>query len=191
MKFQLFATIIAGAFATSALAAPSTEPELATRANDKKDDVVSVDDKSLASIEFLFDEILAIPDDVLLKGDEATDKWLAENPLSDPDLVIETALSQRDVDVEDSDVLERGIGIPKAIKCAAAIADLIVGHVVPASKLLKIKKLIKSVGGVKKAVKLLLKAKTKAQFIKIGGSALWKLYQEISGIGSVRRNCFK
>ena len=191
MKFQLLATIVAGAFATSVLAAPSVDPELAVRANENKEnEVAAVDAKSLASIEFLLDEILSIPDEVLLKGDKATDEWLAENPFSDPDLIIENALSQRDIQDEEGVILERGL-IPKAIKCAAAIADLLIGHIVPASKILKIKKLIKAVGGVKKAVKLLLKAKTKAQIIKLGGSALWNLYKEISGIASVKRNCFK
>ncbi|KAI9147033.1 hypothetical protein HJFPF1_13064 [Paramyrothecium foliicola] len=188
MKFQLFATIIAGAFATSAFAAPTADPELAVRGSDNEK-IVSVDDKALASIEFLFDEIEAIPEEILLKGDEATEKWLAENPLSDPDSIIEHALITRDVD--EGAVLEARI--PKALKCAAAIADLIIGHIIPAAKLLKIRKLIKAVGGKTKAIKLILKikkAKSRAQIVKIGGVALWNLYKEISGIAAVKRNCF-
>lgn len=75
-------------------------------------------------------------------------------------------------------------------KCAAAITVAIGSGVFAAAKLVKIKRYIKALGGVKEAAKLLLGATTWAEKAKAGGSALVGLASEILGVKEIQDNCF-
>lgn len=75
-------------------------------------------------------------------------------------------------------------------KCAAAITWLIGSTVFAAAKILRIKKYIAALGGIKSAATLLMGATTAAERLEIGGSALMNLASEILGIAAVQDNCF-
>ncbi len=70
--------------------------------------------------------------------------------------------------------------------CVGALGTLLVTTAVPAAKILKIKKYVRSLGGVTDAVRYLLGIKGAAS----GGEALKNLILELSGIASVTDNCF-
>lgn len=70
--------------------------------------------------------------------------------------------------------------------CVGALGTLLVTTAVPAAKILKIKKYVKSLGGVTDAVRYLLGIKGAAS----GGEALKNLILELSGIASVADSCF-
>ena len=75
-------------------------------------------------------------------------------------------------------------------KCAAAITWVIGSTVFAAAKILRIKKYIAALGGIKSAATLLMGATTAAERLEIGGSALMNLASEILGIAAVQDNCF-
>lgn len=75
-------------------------------------------------------------------------------------------------------------------KCAGSLAWALGSTVFAGAKLLKIKKYIKALGGVKEAAALLVGATTWAEKMEAGGSALVNLAAEISGVKDVQENCF-
>lgn len=75
-------------------------------------------------------------------------------------------------------------------KCAGSIAWALGSGIFAGAKLLKIKKYIKALGGVKEAAALLLGATTWAEKMEAGGSALVNLAAEISGVKDIKENCF-
>lgn len=74
-------------------------------------------------------------------------------------------------------------------KCVAAIAWLIGSNIVIVAKLIKIKKYIAALGGIRRAAELMLRASTWEERLRIGGGALVGLASEVLGISSVRNNC--
>jgi hypothetical protein len=175
MKAQIFAvaTFLSGIVA--AFPSATAEDALAARADNDVTDL-EISAQSTIPLEVLFAEIDSIPDEILLAGDEATNDWLVEHGLREPDAVVEE--SKRDlVALED-----RGVW-----GCVWAIGKT----AFPAAKLLKIKKYIKALGGVKKSVQLILKAgKNYKKAIKIGGKTLWNLIKLISGFSDIEKECF-
>lgn len=75
-------------------------------------------------------------------------------------------------------------------KCAGSIAWALGSGIFAGAKLLKIKKYIKALGGVREAAALLLGATTWAEKMEAGGSALVNLAAEISGVKDIKENCF-
>ncbi|KAK3311695.1 uncharacterized protein B0T15DRAFT_389494 [Chaetomium strumarium] len=148
------------------------------------------------ALDRLLAEIESIPDDVLAAGDEALHKWLVEHGERAGD--DNSATLKRDEDSSDDAavlLLERGELLARAswwkvTKCVAAIVQLLATTAVPAAKLLRIKKYIEALGGVKQAVQLLLGATTKAEKLRAGGEALVALSAELLGISTVKNNCF-
>lgn len=108
--------------------------------------------------------IESIPDEVLFEGDEATHEWIEER----------TSWDQ------------------KADKwsCAGAIGVLLVTTAVPAAKLLKIKRLIKDLGGAKEAAEIMWKASFRYEKLKAMGGVIGDLVMELVGINEVRKECF-
>ncbi|CCC14054.1 hypothetical protein SMACR_08503 [Sordaria macrospora] len=203
MKFLLSTTLLA----SLALAFPSPLPQEATSVVPQTD--IDIDDSLVSynftpaftsSLDDLFNLLDSIPDSVLESGDEALNQWFIDNDLRDPsaDLLLDTtpALEVDDLDlVGDETLVERGVLVARAsawkiAKCVASIVQMIATTAVPAAKLLKIKKYIKALGGVKESVKLLLGATTKAEKLKAGGKALVYLSAELLGISSVKAACF-
>ncbi len=75
-------------------------------------------------------------------------------------------------------------------KCTAAITWVVGSTVFAASKILKIKKYIKALGGTKDAVQLMLRASTAEERLRVGGTALMGLASEVLGVAAVREACF-
>lgn len=119
---------------------------------------------SRRALEAMFHRMLQVPDDVLRRGDAATDEWVrAHSP------------SQRE---------------GNALGCIGAVGAVLVGVLVPAVKILKIKALIKDLGGVVAATRLLIGAGTAAEKAEAVVTALAALVAELSGIAGIQRHCF-
>jgi hypothetical protein len=112
----------------------------------------------------LIDEI---PEAVLVVGDTAMQEWLRADH---PELL---TASRADI-----------------VGCAGAIAWLIASTAIPAAKILKIKRLIDSLGGVSKAVRLFWGASFKWEEIQALGGAAAALGAELLGIAAVKQKCF-
>ncbi|KAH7347476.1 hypothetical protein B0T11DRAFT_291357 [Plectosphaerella cucumerina] len=198
MKFQIFTTT--ALFAAMAIATPlnfasAEDNNLAARAPADKEEFPK--DLELA-LELALTEITAIPDEVLLKGDEATNDWLVEHGLRDNDPEDnddDAPITARGEEVTSLSLFERdeldARGVVQVAKCIAAISKVIVSTAVPAAKILRIKRYLQLLGGVRKTVLLLVRAKTGAQRLKLGGRALFNLANELFGIQSIKNNCSK
>lgn len=112
----------------------------------------------------LIDEI---PEAVLVAGDTAVQEWLRANR---PELLTS---SRADI-----------------VGCAGAIAWLIASTAIPTAKILKIKRLINSLGGVSSAVRLFWGASFKWEKIQALGGAAAALGAELLGIAAVKQKCF-
>lgn len=112
----------------------------------------------------LIDEI---PDYVLLSGDVALQGWVATNH---PEMLRGTR----------ADI----------VGCAGAIAWLIASTAIPAAKILKIKRLIETLGGVSKAVRIFWGASFSHEKLKALGGVAGALAAELLGITSVQQKCF-
>jgi hypothetical protein len=78
----------------------------------------------------------------------------------------------------------------KITLCAGALGLLVGSAVVVPAKLLKIKRYIQALGGLREAATLIVGATTFAEKMQRGGQALIALCEEIIGIGAVKDNCF-
>lgn len=154
--------------------------EVLERAEAPHDLYLKDDDKHTieGELEKAFSAIEAIPDAVLEAGDEATNNWMVENGYrfqnKKRDMV--------DRDLEDRDVF----GV---VKCAGAIAAFIASNAIGAAKLLRIKKYIEALGGIRKSAELLLKASNNAERLREGGEILALLAGEILGFSLIANNC--
>ncbi|MBB1484963.1 hypothetical protein H5392_13965 [Tessaracoccus sp. MC1865] len=104
-----------------------------------------------------------IPTSVLEAGDVATHDWVANN-----------------------------LVVPRAsiLGCTGAIAAFLASNLFAAAKILKIKKLIKSLGGVTEAVKVMWGASFSYEKMKAAGGALAGLAGELFGITAIKTQCF-
>jgi hypothetical protein len=131
-----------------------------------------------AKLKKVFGALSETPDGVLEAGDEETDKWMVEHdyrPKHDKR------------DLSGRDPVDRGAY--EVAKCAAAIAAFIASNSIAAAKLLRIKKYIRALGGVRTAAELLLKATTAAERLQCGGEALALLAGEFFGTSLITNNC--
>mgnify|MGYP000850641693 FL=1 len=142
------------------------QKEVTEEANTKNLDPALKSDAE--DMEQALEVIESIPDDVLLKGDAATKEWLESN---------------QKVNELNQEASVWG--------CAAAIAGLIGGNLIAAGKLLKIKRLIKSLGGAYEAARIMWGASFKYEKMIAAGGALGALASEFFGITQVRQQCFE
>lgn len=75
-------------------------------------------------------------------------------------------------------------------KCAGSIAWALGSTAFAAAKIVKIKKYIAALGGIREAAALLVGATTYQEKLEAGGAALVNLAAEISGVKDVYENCF-
>ncbi|KAH6680020.1 hypothetical protein F5X68DRAFT_234535 [Plectosphaerella plurivora] len=198
MKFQIIATT--ALFAALSIASPlNFSPAEDNNNLAARDEEALPKDLELA-LELALTEITAIPDEVLLKGDEATNDWLIEHGLRDNDPTDEdddngTPVAARGEEVTSLSLFERdeldARGVVQVAKCIAAISKVIISTAIPAAKILRIKRYLQLLGGVRKTVLLLVRAKTTAQRLKLGGRALVNIANELFGIQSIKNNCSK
>lgn len=198
---HLVPAVIASPRASSDLA-PATEGitaprglELIERDDDDHHDLHFKDDDEhqvWASVEKAFSIIDSIPDEVLEKGDDATDKWLiahghrTPNSKKTPPTLRRDPIQNREAG-SIADLVERSFW--SVARCVGAITAFIASNAVGAAKLLRIKKYIKALGGIRKSAKLLLKASNNQERLKEGGEALLLLAGEILGTSSIANNC--
>lgn len=119
--------------------------------------------------EALLKVIDKIPESVLLKGDFATQQWIA---------------------------LNLGYGGPNAVnpqgflECSGAILWVIGSTVFPAAKILKIKRYMNALGGVGEAIRIMWGASFSYEKLQAFGGAAAALAAELTGISEVRNKCF-
>jgi len=146
-----------------------------------------------STLELLLDAIYAIPDDVLLAGDESTNDWLVAHGYKKEHASIESRFPTPSPDTTAMIITERATAAPAGIidvlNCAAKIAQFILENAIPAAKILKIKKAIKAIGSVKKVAEMLKKVKSLADARRIGGQALFDIADAIIGFSSVWGAC--
>ena len=164
-RFAIATAITAGLVTTMLSAAPVHAAPIAL---DKEAIVTSGDlGRQSADLERGLALVDEIPEAVLVAGDAAMQDWVREHH---PELVTS---SRADV-----------------LGCAGAIAWLIASTAIPAAKILKIKRLINSLGGVSKAVRLFWGASFAWEKIKALGGAAAALGAELLGVAAVRQKCF-
>ncbi|XWW98012.1 hypothetical protein V2A60_006008 [Cordyceps javanica] len=139
------------------------------------------------ALAYTFGAIASIPDDVLAAGDEAANKWFVENNYRSG--AVELAADADDADAAAVTDLEAR-GFWQVTKCVGSVMWAIGSTAIPVAKIARIKKYIEALGGVKKAVQLMLGATSKAEKLKAGGQALVNLSAELLGIAGVKANCF-
>ncbi|OII21724.1 hypothetical protein BIV03_14555 [Curtobacterium sp. MCBA15_016] len=160
------AVVLAAGLCTPLLSAP---PASATQ------DPIAVDTATVAmELEFQAADIAGglelierVPGRVLLEGQAAYDAWIAAN--------------QHVLAAARASVLE----------CSGAIALLIASTAFPVAKILKIKRLINSLGGVTKAVRVMWGASFSWEKIRALGGAAAALGAELLGVAAVKRGCFR
>ncbi|KAI5802954.1 hypothetical protein EDC01DRAFT_645391 [Geopyxis carbonaria] len=123
------------------------------------------------ALENAFSILTAIPDTVLESGDAATQAWLDAN---------KAALEPPSADADGTRTL--GVG-----GCIWAITKVIVEGLLPAAKILRVKRIVQQLGGIRKAVQALLRAKEKWAE---AGEIVKELFYLVSGLDEVRKNCF-
>lgn len=195
------------AFASAALLAGSAfaaaVPAVASTGNDTADAIDFVVDAPLAvtlgSFLSLIDTISSVPDSVIDAGDDAVHTWLA--PIGSPAAAAIAApnsliavRSTEATNAADATAVaaatEAVNGIVKDLECAAAVAAAIASDILPAAKILKAKKLIEVLGGVKKVAKLFLEFhNNRDEAIKEGGKTLLDLVEVLLGIDSIKKHC--
>lgn len=129
--------------------------------------------QSRKAFEDLFTHIMRIPHDVLQRGDAATQAWLRDDPRH---------ATHRRVSFEFSSTAD-------PLRCVGSVGAILIGVLVPAVKILKIRALIKDLGGVFAAARLLVGAGTAAEKAE-AITTLTFLVAELVGIAGVRDNCF-
>ncbi len=141
------------------------------------------------ALEYTFNAIYSIPDEVLAEGGEAANKWFVDNDYRAADASLasdndDATLTERDLEALDAR------GFWDVTKCVGSVLWAIGSTAIPIAKITRIKKYIEALGGVKKAVELMLGATSKAEKLKAGGQALVSLSAELLGISAVKANCF-
>lgn len=131
----------------------------------------------------LFTYILAIPDDILKKGDQATNEWIRKHPRRG-------GASSAPGDNARRAFFDDRPAAVNVYRCTLAIAALFITVALPATKILKLKREIEAFGGVIEAVRHVLGgtfAVEKTRALLLAGRAL---ISELLGIGAVQLFCF-
>lgn len=124
------------------------------------------DADKISGLTQFFEQVNAVPDAVLQQGDAATHAWLKDRQNGGP---------QARADV---------------MGCVGGITMAIGGALIPAAKILKLKKLVAELGGIKEAVQAFAGAGFSWEKIQALGGPLAALDGELLGITAIRNNCF-
>ncbi len=117
----------------------------------------------MEGLTLFLERVSSVPDSVLLQGDSATQDWLRAHY---PDVGNQSRAS--------------------VIGCVGAIGVAVGGVPVPAAKILKIKKLVAQLGGIKEAVQIFWGASFAWEKIQAIGGPVAALGAELLGITAVR-----
>lgn len=124
-----------------------------------------------AQTEQLLRVIDQIPEEVLLAGDQATQRWVSVNLL------------------HNAATPGKATTYKSFLGCSGAILATIGTTVIPAAKLLKIKRYMKALGGTTQAIKLLWGASFSYEKLQALGGAAAALGAELLGITAIRQAC--
>ena len=137
------------------------------------------DEADFETLEKAFALIEEIPESAIKDGKAAVNAWAATQPAYSA-LVAEDA----------APALEPRQSAIQIANCAGSILKAIIEFWFPPAKLLKIRKLVKALGGARAVAKMLLKAKTWKDLYNIGGAKLVELGKILSGADEIIQNCF-
>ncbi|MGG0811093.1 hypothetical protein ABE142_00265 [Paenibacillus alvei] len=129
------------------------------------------------SFQRILNDIYNIPDEVLHSNDASTIN----------NYFISIGSQVRVTDSNDYEDLIQPAGV---WECGLAIAGLVVTTAVPIAKIVKIGKLVKSLGGAAEAAKIIWGASFASEKWKALGSAAKDLVAELAGITAVSKACF-
>lgn len=177
---SLVSLVVAGAMtagiAGPAQAAQANSESVSVNAADSISSQGSQNDARSRELTAGLNYIMSIPDSVLLQGDAATQEWVKNHP--GPQASGLKAGSNE-------------VGTyASVLGCAGAIATVIASTAFPAAKILKIKKLVKELGGVAEAAKLFWGASFSYEKVKALGGAAAALAGELIGITQIKEQCF-
>lgn len=159
----LAAAALAATFAAPANAAPvQHSASLTVEAQN-----IIEDQKQAEELLRIIDDI---PESVLLQGDEATRQWISEHL------------------VQGSNI--EGVATRAGfLECSGAILLAIGTTAIPVAKVLKIKKLMNSLGGVNEAIKIMWGASFSYEKLQALGGAAAALGAELLGIAAIKTAC--
>lgn len=175
---SLVSLMVAGAM-TAGLAGPAQAAHVNTETAETSASAVSQasqDDTQLRELTAGLSYIMSIPDSVLRQGDAATQEWVKNHP----------APQSSGMKVNGGEVGTYA----SVLGCSGAIATVIASTAFPAAKILKIKKLVKELGGVAEAAKLFWGASFSYEKVKALGGAAAALAGELIGITQIKEQCF-
>ncbi|WP_226360917.1 hypothetical protein [Pseudonocardia sp. ICBG1142] len=121
----------------------------------------------IEGLTLFLERVNSVPTSVLYQGDSATQDWLRANYPN-----------------------TGGQSRASVIGCVGAIGVAVGGVLVPAAKILKIKKLVAQLGGIKEAVQTFRGASFSWEKIQAIGGPVAALGAELLGITAVRTQCF-
>ncbi|OLM09510.1 hypothetical protein Ae706Ps2_5972c [Pseudonocardia sp. Ae706_Ps2] len=121
----------------------------------------------IEGLTLFLERISAVPDSVLRQGDSVAQDWLRSHYS-----------------------VVGGQSRASVVGCVGAIGVAVGGVLVPAAKILKIKKLVAQLGGVKEAVQTFWGASFRWEKIQAIGGPVAALGAELLGITAVRTQCF-
>jgi hypothetical protein len=124
-------------------------------------------------MEELLGVIDRIPNSVLMQGEKATHQW------------IEKDLSSKSISVGGQVIAQPG----SFWSCSSFIVGLLAGHALPIAKIMKIKKYMNALGGVKEAIQLMWGASFNYEKMQALGGALGLLAAELAGVAGIEKSC--
>ena len=165
-----FTAMLAGASIAVSAVGISAYPSIADAAPATSSTSISRDVPDRNDVERGLALINSIPDPVLEAGDAATAQWFRAHHYGD----------------QSDPLLESKANF---WGCAGAIATIVASTAFPAAKILKIKRLIKALGGVSEAVRIMWGASFSYEKLQALGGAAAALAGEFLGIAALKNNC--
>lgn len=148
------------------------------------------DDPDAGELEKVFAIINDIPDSVIDEGGPAIKKWVeSQTDLAARSITTTTDIAVRSAEAEAEAMaaeLEPRQGLLKVLACAGAILKAVAENAVPIGK---VRALIRTIGGVRKAAKVLLKARSFVEVLALGGPEAVELLEILLGVTDVVKAC--
>lgn len=174
------ATVAVFSTLTSGYAVP-TSP-LDTRAAAPK---LNFTPKHLIGLEHALQVINAIPDSVLTSGDAAAAAWVTANTATIQSQTTDLILAPSSGATTSTDLIVVQ-DLWAVAFCAAAVAEFLISNLIPAAKLLKLKGIISKLGGITKAIQLLIASRGN---LAAAAELVKQLVEILSGFSTVASRC--
>ncbi|MFK4345058.1 MULTISPECIES: hypothetical protein [unclassified Paenibacillus] len=175
----LISLVVLSMFVTLGLSSGS----VATAAESQEPEMEKYQSVSQDSIQKILNDIENVPDEVLNSNDATT----INNYFKSIGSQVRVTDSNNYEELATNSNVIKPAG---AWECGLAIAGLVVTTAVPIAKIVKIGKLVKSLGGAVEAAKLIWGASFASEKWKALGGAAKDLVAELAGITAVSKACF-